>query len=98
VAATSADRKPVVVFESTTVYPGVTEDITVRCWRASPSLTRVQDFFVGYSPGGSIGRRLHGRSHRKVIAGENDAVTATLAESWPGLHGRRFAMAGPSRY
>lgn len=73
-------RKPIVVFEST-VYPGVTEDVCGPIIAAKSGLTRGSDFFLGYSPERiNPGDREHTVDRiTKVIAGENDAVTDTLA-------------------
>ena len=80
-AMLSAERKPVVVFEST-VYPGVTEDICRPLMARLSGLVPSVDFFVGYSPERiNPGDKLHTVDRiTKVIAGENEAVTAILAE------------------
>lgn len=69
----------IIVFEST-VYPGVTEEICGPEIERISGLERGTDFFLGYSP-----ERINpgDREHRidritKVVAGENDAVAATL--------------------
>jgi UDP-N-acetyl-D-galactosamine dehydrogenase len=76
-----AGRETLVVFEST-VYPGVTEDICgVELERAS-GLKRGVDFFLGYSPERiNPGDREHTIDRIvKVVAGENDAVSARLVD------------------
>lgn len=77
----SAERKPIVVFEST-VYPGVTEDICRPLMARLSGLTPSVDFFVGYSPERiNPGDKLHTVDRiTKVIAGETEAITAILAE------------------
>jgi UDP-N-acetyl-D-galactosamine dehydrogenase len=77
----SAGRKSIVVFEST-VYPGVTEDICRPLLASHSGLMPSRDFFVGYSPERiNPGDKLHTVDRiTKVIAGEDEAVTAALAE------------------
>ena len=71
---------PVIVFEST-VYPGVTEEVCGPTVAGAAGLSQGKDFFLGYSP-----ERINpgDREHRidtivKVVAGENELVTARLA-------------------
>lgn len=73
-------KKPVIVYEST-VYPGVTEDICGPLIEAETGLEQGRDFFLGYSPERiNPGDREHTVDRiTKVIAGENDEVTETLA-------------------
>ena len=75
-----AERKPIVVYEST-VYPGVTEDLCRPLLAEVSGLTAGKDFFVGYSPERiNPGDRVHTvDSIVKVVAGENEEVTAKLA-------------------
>lgn len=71
----------IIVFEST-VFPGVTEDICGPELERLSGLTRGKDFFLGYSPERiNPGDREHTVDRiTKVIAGENETVTETLAE------------------
>jgi UDP-N-acetyl-D-galactosamine dehydrogenase len=73
-------RKPIVVYEST-VYPGVTEEICGPLIEAVSGLRRGFDFFLGYSPERiNPGDREHTVDRiRKVVAGEDEAVTDRLA-------------------
>jgi UDP-N-acetyl-D-glucosamine/UDP-N-acetyl-D-galactosamine dehydrogenase len=74
-------RVPVIVYEST-VYPGVTEDICGPLIEETAGLLRGRDFHLGYSPERiNPGDREHTVDRiTKVIAGENPAITAKLAE------------------
>jgi len=74
-------RKPVIVYEST-VYPGVTEEICGPLIEEASGLKRGEDFFLGYSPERiNPGDREHTVDRIvKVVAGENEQVTALLAE------------------
>jgi UDP-N-acetyl-D-galactosamine dehydrogenase len=74
-------KKPIIVYEST-VYPGVTEEICGPLIEEISGLRRGQDFFLGYSPERiNPGDREHTVDRIvKVVAGENEAVTAKLAE------------------
>jgi len=74
-------RRPVVVFEST-VYPGVTEDVCGPLIEQESGLKCGRDFFLGYSPERiNPGDREHTVDRIvKVVAGQNDQVTETLAE------------------
>jgi UDP-N-acetyl-D-glucosamine/UDP-N-acetyl-D-galactosamine dehydrogenase len=76
-----ASRVPVIVYEST-VYPGVTEDLCGPLLESTGGLTRGRDFTLGYSPERiNPGDREHTVDKiTKVIAGENEAVTETLAD------------------
>ncbi len=78
-AMLSAERRPVVVFEST-VYPGVTEDVCGPRIAAASGLVRGRDFFLGYSPERiNPGDREHTVDRiTKVVAGENDEITQLL--------------------
>lgn len=74
-------RQPIVVFEST-VYPGITEDFCGPLIEAESGLVCGKDFFLGYSP-----ERINpgDRAHRvenivKVVAGQNEPITARLQE------------------
>jgi UDP-N-acetyl-D-galactosamine dehydrogenase len=80
-----AERKPVVVYEST-VYPGVTDEICGPLIEQVSGLVRGRDFFLGYSPERiNPGDREHTVDRIvKVVAGENEAVTERLA----ALYGR----------
>ena len=73
-------RRPIVCYEST-VYPGVTEHRCGPILEAVSGLTRSRDFFLGYSPERiNPGDRAHAIERiLKVVAGENDAVTARLS-------------------
>ena len=73
-------RKPIIVYEST-VYPGVTEEVCGPLIEQVSGLVRGRDFFLGYSPERiNPGDREHSVDRIvKVIAGENEAVTDTLA-------------------
>jgi UDP-N-acetyl-D-galactosamine dehydrogenase len=78
-------RAPIVVFEST-VWPGVTEEVCGPAIERVAGLVRGRDFFLGYSPERiNPGDREHSVDRIvKVIAGENEAVAARLAD----LYGR----------
>jgi len=78
-AMLSAERRPVVVFEST-VYPGVTEDVCGPLIAAASGLVRGRDFFLGYSPERiNPGDREHTVDRiTKVVAGENAEITQML--------------------
>jgi len=71
----------VVVYEST-VYPGVTEDICGPILAEVSGLKQSQDFFLGYSPERiNPGDKVHTVDKiTKIVAGENAAVAAMLAE------------------
>jgi UDP-N-acetyl-D-galactosamine dehydrogenase len=77
----AADRRPIVCFEST-VYPGVTEDVCGPILEQVSGLVRGRDFFLGYSPERiNPGDREHTIDRiTKVVAGENPAIAAQLAE------------------
>ena len=72
-------RRPIVVYEST-VYPGVTEEICGPLIESVSGLERGRDFFLGYSPERiNPGDREHTVDKiRKVVAGEDEAVSARL--------------------
>ncbi|KRC81736.1 nucleotide sugar dehydrogenase [Sphingomonas sp. Root241] len=80
-AMLSADRKPIIVYEST-VYPGVTEEICGTEIERLTGLRCGEDFFLGYSPERiNPGDREHTVDKiTKVIAGQTPAVTDKLAE------------------
>lgn len=81
-----ADRKPIIVYEST-VYPGVTEDVCgVEMERVS-GLVRGRDFFLGYSPERiNPGDREHTVDRiTKVISGENAEVLEELATVYSAM-------------
>ncbi len=71
----------VVVFEST-VYPGVTEEICGPLLAQASGLQQGVDFFLGYSPERiNPGDKVHTVDKiAKIVAGENAAVAAMLAE------------------
>ncbi|WP_428245681.1 nucleotide sugar dehydrogenase [Ferrovibrio sp.] len=71
----------VVVFEST-VYPGVTEDVCGPLLAQHSGLKQSEDFFLGYSPERiNPGDKVHTVDKiAKVVAGENPAIAAMLAE------------------
>lgn len=73
-------KNAVVVFEST-VYPGVTEDVCGSILAEVSGLQCGKDFFLGYSPERiNPGDREHTIERiTKVIAGQNDDVTARLS-------------------
>ncbi|HEV7660412.1 MAG TPA: nucleotide sugar dehydrogenase [Allosphingosinicella sp.] len=73
-------RPTTIVYEST-VYPGVTEEVCGPLIERAAGLVRGADFFLGYSPERvNPGDREHSIDRIvKVVAGENDAVTAQLA-------------------
>lgn len=77
----AVDRKPIVCFEST-VYPGVTEDVCGPILEQVSGLVRGRDFFLGYSPERiNPGDREHTIDRiTKVVAGENPAIAARLAD------------------
>src|SRR5688572_25999644 len=74
-----ADRKPIVVYEST-VYPGVTEEVCGPLIEEVSGLQRGRDFFLGYSPERiNPGDREHTIDRIiKVVAGETEQVTDRL--------------------
>jgi UDP-N-acetyl-D-galactosamine dehydrogenase len=79
-------RQPIIVFEST-VYPGVTDDVCGPLLEQASGLIRGRDFFLGYSP-----ERINpgDREHTvdkivKVVAGENESVTETLAQLYGSM-------------
>jgi UDP-N-acetyl-D-galactosamine dehydrogenase len=76
-----ADRKPIVVYEST-VYPGVTEEICGPILEEASGLVCGRDFFLGYSPERiNPGDREHTVDRIvKVIAGQSEEVVEALAE------------------
>ena len=75
------DRRPIVVYEST-VYPGVTEEVCGPLLEQASGLRCGEDFFLGYSPERiNPGDREHSVDRIvKVVAGQNEAVTETLAQ------------------
>ena len=74
-------NKAIVVYEST-VYPGVTEEICGPLLEEASGLVCGRDFFLGYSPERiNPGDREHTVDRIvKVVAGQTEAVTDTLAE------------------
>jgi len=74
------DRLTTIVYEST-VYPGVTEELCGPLIEEVSGLRRGVHFFLGYSPERiNPGDREHTIDRIvKVVAGENDEVTAQLA-------------------
>ena len=80
-ALLDAQRRPIVVYEST-VYPGVTEEVCGPLLEEVSGLRCGEDFFLGYSPERiNPGDREHSVERIvKVIAGQNEEVTETLAE------------------
>ena len=76
-----AGRKAIVVYEST-VYPGVTEEVCGPLLEETSGLVCGRDFFLGYSPERiNPGDREHTVDRIvKVIAGQTDDVTETLAQ------------------
>ena len=78
-------RRPIIVFEST-VYPGVTEDICGGLLAAA-GFVRGRDFKLGYSPERiNPGDKVHSVDKIiKVIAGEDDAVTETMAQVYGAI-------------
>jgi UDP-N-acetyl-D-galactosamine dehydrogenase len=74
-------KRPIVVYEST-VYPGVTEEICGPILERASGLICGRDFFLGYSPERiNPGDREHTVDRIvKVVAGQTDEVTETLAE------------------
>jgi len=74
-------RRPIVVYEST-VYPGVTEEVCGPLLEQASGLVCGVDFFLGYSPERiNPGDREHTVDRIvKVVAGQNEEVTETLAE------------------
>lgn len=79
-ALLDADRRPVIVYEST-VYPGVTEEICGPILEQASGLICGRDFFLGYSPERiNPGDREHTVDRIvKVVAGQNEEVLETLA-------------------
>ena len=73
------DRPATIVYEST-VYPGVTEEVCGPLLAEVSGLVRGTHFFLGYSPERiNPGDREHTIDRiMKVVAGENDAVSAQL--------------------
>ena len=74
------NRPTTIVYEST-VYPGVTEEVCGPLIERVSGLARSRHFFLGYSPERvNPGDREHVIDKIvKVVAGENDAVSAQLA-------------------
>lgn len=72
-------RPATIVYEST-VYPGVTDDVCGPLLAEVSGLVRGEHFFLGYSPERiNPGDREHTIDRiMKVVAGENDAVSAQL--------------------
>jgi UDP-N-acetyl-D-galactosamine dehydrogenase len=75
-----AERRPIIVYEST-VYPGVTEEVCGPQLEEASGLECGRDFFLGYSPERiNPGDREHTVERiTKVVAGQTEAVTETLA-------------------
>jgi UDP-N-acetyl-D-glucosamine/UDP-N-acetyl-D-galactosamine dehydrogenase len=73
-------RPTIVVYEST-VYPGITEDLCGPLIERVSGLERGKHFFLAYSPERvNPGDREHSIERIvKVVAGENDEVTASIA-------------------
>ena len=73
-------RTTIIIYEST-VYPGVTEDICGPLIERISGLERGRHFFLAYSPERvNPGDREHGIERIvKVVAGENEEITAQLA-------------------
>ena len=79
-------RRPTIVYEST-VYPGVTEDLCGPEIERLAGLQRGRDFRLGYSPERiNPGDREHTVDRiTKVIAGEDEEVTAQLEEMYGAI-------------
>lgn len=82
----TADRKSIVVYEST-VYPGVTEEICGPMLEQVSGLKHGVDFFLGYSPERiNPGDREHTVDRiTKVIAGDTPDVTEALAQVYGSI-------------
>ncbi|MDQ4088321.1 MAG: nucleotide sugar dehydrogenase [Pseudomonadota bacterium] len=80
-ALLDGSKRPIVVYEST-VYPGVTEEICAPILEQASGLVCGDGFFLGYSPERiNPGDREHTVDRIvKVVAGQNEAVTETLAQ------------------
>jgi UDP-N-acetyl-D-galactosamine dehydrogenase len=74
-------NKAIIVYEST-VYPGVTEEVCGPLIEEASGLVCGRDFFLGYSPERiNPGDREHTVDRIvKVVAGQTEAVTETLAQ------------------
>ncbi len=85
-AMLEAGRGTIVVYEST-VYPGVTEDHCGPLLESLSGLVRGTDFFLGYSPERiNPGDTEHTVNRiTKVVAGENEGVTETLAAMYGAI-------------
>ena len=75
-------KKPAIVVYESTVYPGVTEEICGPLLEEASGLVCGRDFFLGYSPERiNPGDREHTVDRIvKVVAGQTEEVTQTLAE------------------
>ena len=78
----------IVVYEST-VYPGVTEDVCGPVLERASGLFSGKDFFLGYSPERiNPGDTEHTIDKiTKVVAGQTDAVAATLRRVYGAVNG-----------
>lgn len=76
----------IVVYEST-VYPGVTEEFCAPILEKVSGLTRGKDFKIGYSPERiNPGDKEHTLEKIvKVVSGEDDAATDTIAEVYKAV-------------
>ncbi|HWJ59180.1 MAG TPA: nucleotide sugar dehydrogenase [Sphingomicrobium sp.] len=89
------EKRPTIIYEST-VYPGVTEEICGPEIERLSGLRRGRDFRLGYSPERiNPGDREHTIDRiTKVVAGEDDDVTAKLVELYGAItSGGVFAAA-----
>jgi UDP-N-acetyl-D-galactosamine dehydrogenase len=79
-------RSQIVVYEST-VYPGVTEEICGPLLEQASGLACGRDFFLGYSPERiNPGDREHTVDRIvKVVAGQTQAITETLAQVYGAI-------------
>ena len=92
IVGSAIGRGAIAVFEST-VFPGATEEVCGPIIERVSGLRRPQDFTLAYSPErANPGDRSHGlRQIVKVVAGEDDATLARVADAYgrivpAGLH------------
>ena len=85
-AMLSAERKPIIVYEST-VYPGVTEELCRPLLEQVSGLNCGSDFFLGYSPERiNPGDREHTIDRiTKVVSGQNEEVCDRIGELYGAI-------------
>jgi UDP-N-acetyl-D-galactosamine dehydrogenase len=85
-AMISADRQPIIVYEST-VYPGVTEELCRPLLEEVSGLTCGKDFFLGYSPERiNPGDREHTIDKiTKVVSGQTPEICDRIGELYGAI-------------